>query len=334
MDDTRPRTPFLAELGTICEPRCGKVRDLYDLGERMLVVTSDRISSFDWVLPCTIPDKGRVLQMVTDFWRERLDLTTDVITTTITAMPGQDARLGGLTRYLESLTGRVVLVRKLNVVPLECVVRGYLDGSGWSEYQASGTVCGLKLPGGLTRCAMLGAPIFTPTTKEATGHDKPVDRAAAVNHLTAWLGQTVGRDPNNGAWAADIYQRLLERSIDVYSRGDGFAGTKGLLIADTKFEWALVGVGEELPRRDAYELVLVDEVLTPDSSRYWPADQYEPGHAQPSFDKQSVRDWLIDDGGWDKNSPPPRPPDDVIGQARERYIELYQRLSGDQFPWK
>ena len=280
--------------------RRGKVRDVYDLGNQLLLVSTDRISAFDWVLPTGIPDKGRVLTQISKFWFEQLHTSHHVIATDI------DARLLPSGTDVSALDGRSMLVRKCQVVPVECVVRGYLDGSGWKEYQQSGTVCGIELPAGLQQCSPLAEPIFTPATKEETGHDIniPFEQMVSIT----------------GAVAAE---ELRRRSIDLYEQGAAYARTQGILIADTKFEWGW------------YEgdLILIDEAMTPDSSRFWPADQYEPGHAQPSFDKQFVRDWLTA-SRWDKNSPPPALPPDVVTRTREKYIEAFERLTGQAFAWK
>ncbi len=280
--------------------RRGKVRDIYDLGDQLLMISTDRISAFDWVLPSGIPDKGRVLTQVSAFWFDRLDVPHHLLSTEL-----ENAGLPDGTDF-ETLAGRSMLVRKCAVVPIECVVRGYLDGSGWKEYQQSGTVCGITLPPGLQQCDQLAEPIFTPATKEEAGHD--------INISFARMVEIIGSEPA---------EELRRRSIDIYLRGAEYARQRGIIIADTKFEWG---------RFDG-ELILIDEVLTPDSSRFWPADRYEPGHGQPSFDKQFVRDWLSGTG-WDKNSPPPALPDDVIAKTREKYIAAYEQLTGQQFAWK
>ncbi|HRX78896.1 MAG: phosphoribosylaminoimidazolesuccinocarboxamide synthase [Planctomycetaceae bacterium] len=280
--------------------RRGKVRDIYDLGDQLLMISTDRISAYDWVLPSGIPDKGRVLTQVSAFWFDRLDVPHHLLSTEL-----ENAGLPDETD-LEQLSGRSMLVRKCEVVPIECVVRGYLDGSGWKEYQKSGTVCGIKLPSGLKQCSKLDEPIFTPATKEETGHD--------INISFERMVEIIGEGPA---------EELRRRSIDIYLRGAEYARQRGIIIADTKFEWG---------RFDG-ELILIDEVLTPDSSRFWPADQYEPGHGQPSFDKQFVRDWLSATD-WDKNSPPPALPEDVIAKTREKYIEAYEQLTGQKFAWK
>lgn len=280
--------------------RRGKVRDIYDLGDQLLMVSTDRISAFDWVLPSGIPDKGRVLTQISAFWFDLLDVPNHLLSTKL-----NDATLpAGVDR--EQLEGRSMLVRKCDVVPIECVVRGYLDGSGWKEYQQSETVCGLRLPSGLTQCASLEQPIFTPATKEQSGHD--------INISFERMVEIVG---------APLAKELRRRSLEIYQTGAEFARERGILIADTKFEWGMFDG----------ELILIDEVLTPDSSRFWPADKYEPGHGQPSYDKQFVRDWLSE-AGWDKNSPPPVLPADVIAKTREKYIGAFEQLTGKRFIWK
>jgi phosphoribosylaminoimidazole-succinocarboxamide synthase len=280
--------------------RRGKVRDCYDLGDRMLLVSTDRISAFDWVLPTGIPDKGRVLTQISAFWFDVLGGSHHMLsidTADFGLPPGVDA---------EELAGRSMLVRKTEVVPIECVVRGYLSGSGWKEYQKSNSVCGVKLPAGLRESDQLPEPIFTPATKEESGHD--------INIPFERMVEIVG---------FDVADELRRRSLDIYQRGAELARQHGIIIADTKFEWGRVGG----------ELILIDEVLTPDSSRFWPADQFQPGRGQPSFDKQFVRDWL-ETTSWDKNSPPPPLPDDVVLKTREKYIDAYELLTGRQFAWK
>lgn len=274
--------------------RRGKVRDVYDLGDRLLLVSTDRLSAFDWVLPTGIPDKGKVLTQISAFWFDRLGVPNHMITTDVEQMdlpPQMDRRI---------LAGRTMLCRKAEVVPIECVVRGYLAGSGWSEYRKSGTVCGISLPAGLTESARLPEPLFTPATKESSGHDENISFER--------MKEIVGHD------SAEELHRL---SIDVFQRGAAYALQRGIIIADTKFEFGRIGD----------ELILIDEALTPDSSRFWPADQYAPGRSQPSFDKQFVRDWLSATT-WDKNSPPPALPDEVVAKTREKYVEAYQRLTG------
>ncbi len=280
--------------------RRGKVRDIYDLGESLLLVASDRISAFDHVLPTGIPDKGRVLTQLSRFWFERLGEPHHLLSTDVNDLPLPS----GVDR--EPLVGRSMFVRKTRVVPIECVVRGYLSGSGWKEYRQQGTVCQLRLPAGLRESDRLPEPIFTPATKAESGHDENISFERMV--------EIVG---------ADVAHELRRRSLAVYQRGAEHARQRGIIIADTKFEWGVVGD----------EIILIDEVLTPDSSRFWPSDQYEPGHGQPSFDKQFVRDWL-ESTTWDKDSPPPALPAEVVAKTRAKYIEAFERLSGEAFPWK
>jgi len=275
----------------------GKVRDIYELGDKLLLVSTDRISAFDWVLPTGIPDKGRVLTQIAAFWFDLLGEPNHLITTDVDQMglpPDVDR---------QALAGRTSLVRKTEVVPIECVVRGYLAGSGWKEYQQSGTVCGIELPDGMTESAQLDQPIFTPATKAASGHDENISFERMV--------EIVG---------AEVAEQLRRSSIEIYNRGVKYASKRGILIADTKFEWGHING----------QLILIDEVLTPDSSRFWPADQYEPGRSQPAFDKQFVRDWL-GTTAWDKNSPPPALPDDIVANTRAKYVEAYERLTGKTF---
>ena len=281
--------------------RRGKVRDVYELGEALLLVSTDRISAFDWVLPTGIPDKGRVLTQLSRFWFQRLGGPHHMLSTDVAEM---DLPAG--TRR-EELVGRSMLCKKTEVVPIECVVRGYLTGSGWKEYLASGRVCGIPLPSGLAECQELPEPIFTPTTKAEQGeHDAPISFEQMID--------AVGRK---------TAEELRERSLDIYRRGAEYAAERGIIIADTKFEFGRAGD----------EIILIDEVLTPDSSRFWPADTYKPGKGQPSFDKQFVRDWLSGTD-WDKNSPPPELPAEIVAKTREKYIEAFERVSGEPFPWK
>jgi phosphoribosylaminoimidazole-succinocarboxamide synthase len=280
--------------------RRGKVRDIYDLGDQLLLVSTDRISAFDWVLPTGIPDKGRVLTQISEFWFEQLDVPNHLLSTDL------DPHLLPAGTDLEMLAGRSMLVRKCEVVPIECVVRGYLDGSGWREYQQHGTVCGIKLAAGLQRCAQLAQPVFTPATKEERGHDINISFEEMVDRV-----------------GLETARSLREKSIAIYEHGARLAAERGIIIADTKLEWGWFDG----------ELILIDEVLTPDSSRFWPAAQYEPGQGQPSFDKQFVRDWLAGTG-WDKNSEPPALPNDVVQKTREKYVEAYERLTLREFAWK
>lgn len=283
--------------------RQGKVRDIYELdGDRLLIVATDRISAFDWVLPNGIPDKGRVLTGLAAFWFRRISVCRNHLISTEIDDAGLDLDRG----LCESLTGRSMIVRKAAVVPFECVVRGYLSGSGWREYRASGSVCGIKLPRGLGESAPIG-PIFTPATKAESGHDENIPFDVLVQEL-----------------GEETAAKLRESSLLVYRTAAEYADSKGLILADTKFEWGW--------DRASGEFLLVDEILTPDSSRYWPRLGYESGRPQPSFDKQFVRDWL-DTTGWGKASPPPALPAEVVAKTRQKYIEAYETLTGQTFPW-
>ncbi len=283
--------------------RRGKVRDVYDLGDRLLLVATDRISAYDWVLPTGIPDKGRVLTGISAFWFDRLAFPNHLISTEI-----DDAGLDLPPEARDRLAGRVMIARKCEVIPFECVVRGYLSGSGWREYRRSGTVCGSTLIPGLVESDRITSPIFTPATKAEAGHDENVP----IETMAHAIGP-------------DLTRSLAEASIELYESAASFAGSKGLVLADTKFEF-----GRDV---ETGEVLLIDEALTPDSSRYWPKDLYNPGGPQPSFDKQYVRDWL-DASGWDKASPPPSLPDDVVARTRSKYIQAYETLTGQPFPWK
>jgi phosphoribosylaminoimidazole-succinocarboxamide synthase len=281
--------------------RRGKVRDVYDLGDKLLLVATDRISAFDWVMPTGIPDKGRILTQLSTFWFDLLGVPNHVLSTDIDRLdlpPDCNAK---------ELAGRSTVVRKCRVAPVECVVRGYLEGSGWKEYRASGSVCGIALPAGLVQCSKLPEPIFTPATKEESGHDQNI----SFEQMTQILGPATAEE-------------LRRRSLDVYARAAEYAASRGIIIADTKFEWGWTGQDQ------AEALILIDEVLTPDSSRFWPADMYEPGRAQASFDKQYLREWL-ETTAWDKNSPPPPLPSEIVARTRDKYVDAYQRLTGKTF---
>ena len=279
--------------------RQGKVRDVYDIGEHFLMVASDRISAFDHILPTLIPDKGRVLTKISEFWFNFFDVPHHLVSTDLNSveLPPQ--------LNAHELDGRTMIVKKCEVVPIECVVRGYLVGSGWRDYRSTGAVCGIDLPTGLRNCSKFPSPLFTPATKEESGHDENI----AFERMVEIVG-------------AETSHELKEKSIQIYEKGRDFAATKGIILADTKFEWGW---------HDG-ELILIDEVLTPDSSRFWPADQYEEGKNQPSFDKQFVREYL-DSTDWDKNSEPPELPNEIVAKTREKYIDAYERLVGEDFPW-
>ena len=286
-------------LSGLAPHRQGKVRDIFDFDDSLLMVATDRISAFDYVLGSGIPDKGRVLTQLSAFWFERTAgiVPNHLLTVNVDEYPAE------LRRFADILAGRSMLVRKTNPVPIECVARGYLSGSGWKEYQASGAVCGVALPPGLRESDPLPAPIFTPATKATTGHDINVSEAEAA----ALVGEPIVR-------------RLRELTLEIYAAGAARAESCGIILADTKFEFGLT---------DAGEIILIDEVLTPDSSRYWPRDQYAPGGPQPSFDKQYVRDYL-EQIRWNKQPPVPSLPDDVVLRTREKYVEAYRRLTGKE----
>jgi phosphoribosylaminoimidazole-succinocarboxamide synthase len=286
--------------------RRGKVRDVYDItlptgDPGLLIVATDRISAFDYVLGSGIPDKGKVLTQLSGFWFERMgDLVPHhLISLDVDEFPA------AARRHADSLRGRTMLARRTEPIPIECVARGYLSGSGWKEYQQSGSVCGVMLPPGLRESDRLPAPIFTPATKADTGHD--------INISEEQAGQLIG---------SGLVARLKALTLEIYRRGCEHAESKGIIIADTKFEFGLVGSG-----RPDTDVVLIDEVLTPDSSRFWPAAQYEPGHGQPSYDKQFVRDYL-EEIRWNKQPPVPSLPDEVVRRTREKYLEAFRLLSG------
>jgi phosphoribosylaminoimidazole-succinocarboxamide synthase len=279
----------------------GKVRDIYDLGDQLLIVASDRLSAFDVVLPTGIPDKGRVLTQISLFW---FDLLRDVIANHVLSATEFPAPFDS---YREELSGRSMVVRKTQPLPIECVVRGYVSGSGWKDYRATGKICGIGLPGGLQESDRLPEPIFTPATKAATGHDENIsfEQAAAM----------IGRE---------LAERVRKVSLEIYSRATEYAAPRGILLADTKFEFGLLKNSS-----GGDELIWIDEALTPDSSRFWPAAQYKPGGAQPSFDKQFVRDYL-EGIQWPKTPPGPELPDEVVAGTRAKYREAYRILVGHE----
>jgi phosphoribosylaminoimidazole-succinocarboxamide synthase len=272
----------------------GKVRDIYDLGDQLLIVATDRLSAFDVVLPTPIPDKGRVLTQVSLFWFDKL---ADVVPHHVIEAKNFT---GELAPYADSLAGRAMLVRRTEPAPIECVVRGYISGSGWKDYQKTGAICGIPLPAGLRESDRLPEPIFTPSTKATTGHDENISFDETVSRI--------GRP---------LAERLRDVSLTLYRRAAEHAAARGIIIADTKFEFGLRG----------NELIWIDEALTPDSSRFWPADQYSPGKAQPSFDKQFVRDYL-ERIGWNKQPPAPPLPPDVVAGTQQKYRDAYQRITG------
>jgi len=273
----------------------GKVRDIYEIGaDRLLIVATDRLSAFDVVLPTPIPDKGRVLTQLSMFWFEKL---RDIVPHHV--ISARDFT-GELAPYAAALQGRAMLVRRTEPVPIECVVRGYISGSGWKDCQKTGAICGIPLPVGLRESDRLPEPIFTPSTKATTGHDENI----SFEETVARVGQPLA-------------ERLRRTSLEIYRRAAEYAVARGIIIADTKFEFGLLGD----------ELIWIDEALTPDSSRFWPGDQYAPGKPQPSFDKQYVRDYL-ERIGWNKQPPAPVLPPDVVAATRDKYREAYQRITG------
>ena len=271
----------------------GKVREIYDLGDELLIVTSDRISTYDVVHPTPIPDKGSVLTGLSTFWFERTNQIVPNHLISVTDGVPDEAR------------GRGMVVRKLSMLSVECVVRGYITGSGWKDYQATGTVSGIELPSGLRESERLPQPLFTPSTKADVGHDEAIDFEGAVR----LIGDRA------------LAERVRDVSLELYNYAADHAREHGIILADTKFELGLDAGGT---------LTIGDEICTPDSSRFWPADGYEPGHGQPSFDKQFVRDWASSTG-WDRNPPAPPIPDDVVARTRDKYVEAYERITAEPF---
>ncbi len=286
------------ELPGIEKFKSGKVREVYDLGDQYLFVASDRISAFDCVMPNGIPDKGKVLNMISKFWFDRTGdiVKNHMIATDIAGFPDK------LKEHSELLKGRSMLVQKAELLPVECIVRGYLIGSGWKEYKQSGTIGGMPLRPGYEMAGKLDEPIFTPSTKADEGHDENI----SIDQMNEIVGTELG-------------QKLIDVSLKLYTTAADYALTKGIIIADTKFEFGMVGD----------ELILIDEVLTPDSSRFWPADTYKPGSSPFSFDKQYVRDYL-ETLDWDKTPPAPELPEEIVMKTREKYLEAYKLLTGSE----
>jgi len=289
-------------LATRQPERQGKVRDIYDFGDQLLIVATDRISAFDYVLGSGIPDKGKVLTQISVFWFERTQsiVANHLISTDPTAFP-PDAQA-----QADMLRGRSMLVKRTEPLAIECVARGYLSGSGWKDYQATGEVCGIRLPKGLRESDRLPQPIFTPATKAQTGHDINISEQEAA--------RLVG---------PGVLARVRDLTLRLYSEGAAYAESRGIIVADTKFEFGIIGGSRPSEER----IILIDEALTPDSSRFWPRDGYKPGGPQPSFDKQFVRDYL-ERIHWNKQPPVPSLPDDVVEKTREKYVEAYRRLTG------
>jgi len=275
----------------------GKVRDIYILGDRLFIIATDRISAFDCVLPNGIPNKGKVLNQISAYW---FNYTRNIVENHMLSIDANDFPQE-LEEYSHELDGRSMLVKKTDRIDIECVVRGYLAGSGWNEYNENGSVCGITLPSGLVESDKLYEPIFTPAIKASTGHDENISQ----DHMAELVGE-------------DLTKELMEISIRIYEKASMAAERKGIIIADTKFEYGLLDD----------DIILIDEVLTPDSSRFWPADEYDGGTSQKSFDKQFVRDYL-DRLDWDKKPPAPKLPDDVIKKTSEKYLNVYHRLTGE-----
>jgi phosphoribosylaminoimidazole-succinocarboxamide synthase len=286
--------------------RQGKVRDIYEFGDRLLIVATDRISAFDYVLGSGIPDKGKVLTQISCFWFERLQgiVANHLLSTTASSFPGEARRTADL------LQGRSMLVRRTEPLPIECVARGYLSGSGWKDYVATGELCGIRLPKGLRESDRLAEPIFTPATKAQSGHD--------INITEKDAAELVGKR---------VLDRVKDLTLRLYAEGAAHAESCGIIVADTKFEFGLVPVEEGDGRPVEDRVILIDEVLTPDSSRFWPKETYNPGGAQKSFDKQFVRDYL-ERIRWNKQPPVPSLPADVVANTRDKYVEAFRLLTG------
>ncbi len=296
MSPTTPDSVFETRMPGLKLRGRGKVRDIYELPDSLLIVASDRLSAFDYVLPNPIPDKGKVLNQLAAFWFDHLEplIPNHVLTTDAREFPE------ALAPYRELLAGRATLARKLEMVEIECVARGYLSGSGWKEYRERGTVCGIELPRGLQESDRLPEPIFTPATKAHTGHDENVPFSEVERRV-----------------GAELAARLRDKTLEIYAAAADYARERDIIIADTKFEFGF----------DGDTLVLADEVLTPDSSRFWPAEEYAPGRGQPSYDKQFVRDYL-ESLGWNKQPPVPELPDEIVQGTRERYLQIFRILTG------
>lgn len=288
------------EIGQLKRFHSGKVRDTYELNDHLLMVASDRLSAFDVILPDGIPNKGRVLTQLSVFWFGKTGhiVPNHLISSEVEDLPEE------LEPHVEVLRDRFMIVRKAERIDIECVVRGYLAGSAWVEYQQHGTVCGQKLESGLSESARLPAPIFTPATKAESGHDENI----SIDEMRKIVG-------------AKIAQQAMDASFEVFAFASEYAAQRGLILADTKFEFGFIDG----------QLTLIDEALTPDSSRYWDADEYEPGRPQDSFDKQYVRDWLIE-SGWDRNPPAPPLPQEIVDGTASRYLEAYERITGEALP--
>ena len=303
MSKSNPEPVLQLDLPGVKKIKSGKVREIFDLGDALLLVASDRISAFDVIMPNGIPRKGEVLTQISHFWFEKF---AALVPNHLLAK-SNDPLPKNLQPFADKLARRSMIVKKAKPLAIECIVRGYLSGSGWKEYKKSQTVCGIQLPAGLTESAELPEPIFTPSTKAEAGHDENISFEEA---------QKIAGN--------EIATQARDLSLKIYEAGRDYARRRGIIIADTKFEFGLLNGGGDLPHG---KLILIDEVLTPDSSRFWPADEYSPGKGQPSFDKQFVRDYL-ETLDWDKTPPGPKLPDDVVAKTSAKYLEAYERLTG------
>jgi phosphoribosylaminoimidazole-succinocarboxamide synthase len=311
----------------------GKVRDLYDLGAHLMIVATDRISAFDVVMDQPVPGKGVLLTQMSRFWLEKLPACSPHHLEYVVSDEHVPA---GYEPHVAQLRGRAMVVKRVHILPIECVVRGYLVGGGWKEYQATGCVSGVKLPAGLRCAAKLPEPIFTPSTKAATGHDEPISFEQGVEAAGDWL-RFVGGSGDRHRFADEtepvpaarqLLEQVRRRSLDIYTQAARYAETRGIIIADTKFEFGLIRTATVRERLSLdSDLLLADEVLTPDSSRFWPKESYRVGENPPSFDKQYLRDYL-ETLTWNKQPPPPRLPDEVIEKTRQKYAEAHRLLAG------
>ena len=306
MPSSLPAPVLQTSLGQRTPDRQGKVRDIYDFGDQLLVVASDRISAFDYVLGSGIPDKGKVLTQISAFWFARL---APLVENHLVSMNPADYPAGA-REHAALLAGRSMLVRKAEPLPIECVARGYLSGSGWKDYVASGAVCGHELPAGLRESDRLPMPLFTPATKAASGHDINISEAEAATLVSP-----------------AVLAHVRQLTLRLYAAGAVHAESCGIIVADTKFEFGILPPAAKPGANEVERVILIDEALTPDSSRFWPADQYKPGGAQPSFDKQFVRDYL-ETLDWNKQPPAPALPADIIAKSQAKYLEAYERLTG------
>jgi phosphoribosylaminoimidazole-succinocarboxamide synthase len=316
MENTTERLPTIRKTDLPELVNRGKVRDLYKVGGRLMIVATDRISAFDVVMEQPIPGKGVLLTQMSKFWLDKLPACSPHH---LNYIVNDEQVPADYAPYIDQLRGRAMVVRRVDIIPIECIVRGYIIGSGWKEYQSTGSISGVKLPAGLQQAEKFPEPIFTPSTKAVHGHDRLISFEDAVETVAGYLShkRSVSMD------ARDLMERIRRRSLDIYTQAAAHASERGIILADTKFEFGLCDG----------ELLLADEVLTPDSSRFWPADQYRVGNDQPSFDKQFLRDYL-ESIGWKKQPPPPPLPDHIVAQTRAGYEDAYRRLTSETPPAK